>query len=75
MQLRKDWKRLARGAWSMRLALGSAAFWGGLAMVAALWPALIGYVPLWFLFGGGVLIGGAIAVARVTKQPGLSDAD
>jgi hypothetical protein len=75
MQLHKDWKKIAKGAWSARLAWGSAAFWSALAMVAVLWPALIGHIPLWLLFGGGVLIGGAIGIARLTKQPGLSDAD
>lgn len=74
MKFLNDWKKVARGAWSMRIAIGSALFWGALSMIAVLWPALIGYVPLWLLFGGGALIGAAIAVARLTKQPGLSDA-
>lgn len=71
LSLIDDFGTIARKAWSIRLALGGAAFWGAVSMLAAMWPGFAGAMPLWAWALIGVGLGAAVAIARVTKQPGL----
>jgi hypothetical protein len=57
--------------WSLRASLGAAAFWGAIAMLAAMWPGFAGAMPLWAWALIGVVLGAVVAVARLLKQPGL----
>lgn len=70
----KEWDRGGvkglLGLWSMRASLGSAAFWGAVTMLAAMWPSFFGLMPLWAYGLIGLALGMAVAVARVLKQPG-----
>lgn len=66
----KNWRKAHR--WnSVRLSLGSAAMWGCIAALNAIWPAFAGVISIGWLAVGGVLMGMAIALGRVLKQPGL----
>ena len=62
---RRVWHRL----WSVRLAL----FWGCVSGLYGAWPAFQDVVPLPCFAGLSVALGGLIAVARVTRQPGLDE--
>lgn len=61
-----DWHREAPRLWSVRIA----AFWGALSGLAAVWPAFQGVLPLLPYTLLAMLIFAAIAVAKLTKQPG-----
>jgi hypothetical protein len=62
-----DWRRLAPRLWTVQIA----AFWGGVCGLAAVWPAFQAVVPLWAFALVGIGVAILIAIARVTKQPGL----
>ena len=64
-----DADRLWHRLWSMRLAL----FFGALSGLVAVWAAFQDVMPLWAFAGTSVLMNVAIAVARVTKQPGVDE--
>lgn len=56
---------------SIRVALVGGLLSGGL----LIWPALADHIPIQAYCAGGVLLSIAFAYARVTHQPGVSDAD
>ena len=65
---REDWRTILAQAWSVRVA----AFWGLVSGVVLFWPAMQGVVSLPIFAGVSVVACVAVAVARITKQPGLS---
>lgn len=60
------WHRL----WSVRVAIGSAAFWSAIGGAIMVWPALAEKLPTIFYVIGGVALSAAFGIARVLKQPG-----
>ena len=62
-----NWKKVALRLWSFRLSLVFAAIAG----LYSIWPAFQDALPLvWFaLLAVGMSV--AIAIARITKQPGI----
>ncbi len=70
-RLIENWRGEIRRLWTMRIALGSAAFWSVLLFLYAAWPALIGYIPLGAFFAVGVAISVAVGIGRILKQPGM----
>ena len=62
-----DWRKVALRYWSVRIAL----FWGCVSGLLTVWPAFADAIPLWAYAAGSVAMTGAIAIARVTKQPGV----
>jgi hypothetical protein len=63
------WRSQAPRLWSIRIAL----FWGALSGLYCAWPAFAEALPLPVFAGLSVAMSAAIAVARLTKQPGLYD--
>lgn len=61
-----DWRTRALKLWTVRIAL----FWGALSGLLVAWPAFSGVVPLWAFAGASIILSAAVAVARLTKQPG-----
>jgi len=61
-----DWRSQILGFWSVRIAL----FWGAVSGLVLVWPAFAGVIPLWTYAVAGMAMSAAVAVARVTKQPG-----
>lgn len=61
-----EWRKMHRMA-----TIWVAAFWGCMLFAAAAWTQLQGQIPDIVFWIGGFAIFGSIAVARVTKQPGL----
>jgi hypothetical protein len=64
-----DWRTDALRFWSVRLAL----FWGALSGLFLVWPAFANVIPLWAFAGLSIVMSAALAVARLTKQPGMDD--
>jgi hypothetical protein len=62
-----DWRSQILGFWTVRIAL----FWGAIYGLLLVWPAFAGAIPLWAFSIGGMVMSAAVAVARVTKQPGV----
>ena len=67
------WRREAGRLWTMRIAIGGAAFWAALSGLWALWPAFVEKLPLWFYAIGGILMSVVLGVARLMKQPGADE--
>ena len=61
-----DWRHQAPRLWSIRIAL----FWGAISGLLAAWPAFASAVPLPVYAGLSIILSAAVAVARLTKQPG-----
>jgi len=64
-----DWRKNALKLWSIQLAM----FWGGLSGLFIVWPAFASVVPLWAFAGASIVMAAALGVARLTKQPGITD--
>lgn len=62
-----DWHSLVLRYWSVRIAL----LWAGVSGLLAVWPAFADQVPLWAYATGSIVMTMAIAIARITKQPGV----
>ena len=62
-----------KGGWSVWVAYFGIVFWGAMAGLWVIWPAFVDWLPLWVYAVGGVLMSVALTVARVLKQPGLSE--
>jgi hypothetical protein len=69
MRLIHDWKRMLVGAWSARIAI----IWAVVSAVYATLPAFSGLIPDGMFAVLSLAFGVAVAVARVTKQPGLTE--
>lgn len=67
MKLVSDWRTILRKSYAIR----TAAFWGAVVMLGAMWPSLVDILPTWVFIVVGLLIGASVAVARVLKQPGI----
>lgn len=57
--------------WSVRIALS----WGALSGLITIWAAFQDVMPLWAFALASVLMNAAIAIARVTHQPGIGDSN
>jgi len=73
VRLIDDWRAKIGKLWSVKVAIGGIIFWGALSGLWAIWPAFVDWLPLWFYALGGVVMSVALAVARVIKQPGVSE--
>jgi hypothetical protein len=71
VRLIDDWRLISTKAWSARVAISGAMFWGAVAGLYLVWPAFADVLPLWFYAIGGVLMSIALVFARILKQPGL----
>lgn len=67
MKLIDDFRRIWWRLWSARLAL----LWGVISGLYLVWPAFQDVVPLKWFACLSMAMGGAIAVARYLKQPGI----
>ena len=61
-----DWRGLALSFWTIRIAL----FWGAASGLLVAWPAFASVIPVWYYALCSVILSAAVAVARITKQPG-----
>jgi hypothetical protein len=66
VQVHTNWRVLLRRTWSVRLAL----FWGALNGAVLGLAALADILNPWLFIGLNIVGYGAIAVARLLKQPG-----
>lgn len=69
MALVPHWRRVLRRAWSVRIAL----LWGALSGLVCVWTAFEDALPLWAFAGLSMAMQGALAVARITHQPGIEE--
>lgn len=69
MALVPRWRCVLRRAWSVRIALG----WGLLSGLVCVWSAFEDALPLWAFAGISMAMQGALAIARVTHQPGMEE--
>ena len=63
------WSRRWHRFWSVRIAL----FWGAVCGLVAVWSSFSDVLPLWVFAGASVVMNMALAVARLTKQPGADE--
>lgn len=66
MSIFTDWKNLS---WRIHAALASL-FWGAVAGLLLVWPALMNVVTWPVFVGGGVLLSAALAAAKYFHRPG-----
>jgi hypothetical protein len=66
-RLINDWRSLWHKFWTIRIAL----FWGAVSGLLVVWPSFAGAVPLPVYAAGSVVMTALLAVARLTKQPGV----
>lgn len=53
-----------------RHAVFASVFWGAVAGLILVWPAIMTVVPLWLAIGGAVVLSAALALAKYLKRPG-----
>ena len=73
MQLIENWRGELRRLWSVRVAVGGAAFWSLVGGAILIWPALVDRISIWAYVGGGIALSVAYGVARFLKQPGTDE--
>lgn len=69
MKLVRDWRRVLRRAWSVRLLVLATAANG----LAAVWFVFSDDIPEWLFVVGGILLPIAALVARLIDQPSMRD--
>lgn len=69
MRLRRDWRKILRKAWSVRLMFLATALTG----LAGVWFALADYTPIWLFIVGGMVVPMMALAARLVAQKGLGD--
>ncbi len=66
MKLISKWQEQS---WSAHAVMASL-FWGAVAGMILVWPALMNVVPLWWFVLGGVLLSASFAAAKFLHRPG-----
>lgn len=65
-----DWRTELLRLWSMRVVVFWTVFWSAMGGLILVWPALMGYMPVWLFVSLGVLMCVSFGLARLLKQPG-----
>lgn len=75
MKLVPNARAIARKAWSVRLQALQVIVFGAAFGLQMIWPQLADVLPTEWFIGGAVVIGALTILARLIKQPGISDED
>lgn len=69
MRLHREWKKIGKRAWSVRVA----GFWGAFGAVIILLPQVADRLPLWIYGPLFIAMSATFAGARFLKQPGIEE--